>query len=103
VEQVRVEPETWRKTPMGKELHVDLFEVFMGVWSEYEVPMILEEYHLIDETEFNAVYERLSEENAESLLNGYAETSVLRLLQRQVLALTSRRTAMVEIAGAPQT
>ena len=30
VEQVRVEPDTWQNTPLGKELHVNLFEVFMG-------------------------------------------------------------------------
>lgn len=44
VEQVRVEPQTWRITPLGKELDVDLFQAFMGLWYEYDVPLILEEY-----------------------------------------------------------
>ena len=70
VEVVSVEPPTWQHTPLGKELDVELFQVFMGHWSEWEVPMILEEYHLIDETEFNDICERMSEANAESVLSG---------------------------------
>ena len=73
VEVVRVEPQMWRLTPLGRELDVDLFEVFMGLWDEWEVPMILEEYHLIDETEFNDICERISEANAESVLRGYVK------------------------------
>jgi hypothetical protein len=46
VEVVCVEPQTWRMTPLGKELDVKLFEVFMGVFDEWEVPMILEHYRL---------------------------------------------------------
>ena len=51
VEQVCAEPQTWRNSPLGKELDVDLFQVFMGLWDEWEVPMILEDYHLLDESE----------------------------------------------------
>ena len=70
VEQVRVEPETWRNTPLGKELHVDLLEVFMGVWCEWEIPCILERYRLIDESEADDICERIIEDNAgaESIL-----------------------------------
>src|SRR5262249_46907281 len=46
VEVVCVELQTWRATPLGKELDVDLFQVFMGLWDEWEVPTILEDYHL---------------------------------------------------------
>ena len=46
VEQVCVEPQTWRHTFLGKELNVDLFQVFIGLWDEWEVPLILEEYGL---------------------------------------------------------
>jgi hypothetical protein len=72
VEVVCDEPRTWRKTPLGKELDVDLFHVFMGVWSEWEVPMILEDYHLIDEAEAEALYAS-EEADAESLLIGYVK------------------------------
>ena len=71
VEQVCVEPQTWRNTPLGKELDVDLFQVFIGLWDEWEVPLILEEYGLLNESEFDAIFECTSEANAEGLLIGY--------------------------------
>ena len=73
VEQVRVEPETWRNTPLRKELHVNLLEVLMGVWSEWEVPMILQDYHLIDESEVDIIYARMDKADAETLLSGYVK------------------------------
>jgi hypothetical protein len=42
---------TWRNTPLGKELRLDLLMVFMGLWDEGEIPMILEDYGLIDDLE----------------------------------------------------
>jgi hypothetical protein len=71
VEVVSVEPSTWRHTPLGKELDVELFQVFMGHWNEWEVPMILEEYGFLSESEFDAICE--SEADAESLLSGYVK------------------------------
>lgn len=71
VERVRGEPETWQCTPLGKELNVDLFEVFMGVWSEWDVPMILEDYHLLDDAEAEALYARMDKADAETVLSGY--------------------------------
>ena len=73
VEIVCVEPQTWRLSPLGKELDVDLFEVFMGLWDEWEVPMILEEYHLIDKSEADLIYENMTEANAERVLSGYVK------------------------------
>src|SRR5262249_49319413 len=73
VERVRVEPETWQTTPLGKELDVDLFEVFMGVWDEWEVPMILKEHHIIDWAEAEAMYARMDKRDAESVLIGYVK------------------------------
>jgi hypothetical protein len=64
---------TWRITPLGKELDVDLFEVFMGIICEWDVPLILERYRLLDESEFDAICECTSEANAESLLLGYVK------------------------------
>ena len=71
VEVVCVEPLTWRISPLGKELDVELFQVFMGHWSEWEVPMILEEYHLLDEAEAEALYERMDKADAETVLSGH--------------------------------
>jgi len=71
LEQVRAEPQTWRITPLGKELDVDLFQAFMGLWCEWEVPLILEEYGLLNEPESNAILECTSDANAERLKRAY--------------------------------
>jgi hypothetical protein len=73
LEQICDEPQTWRNTPLGKELDLDLFLVFMGHWDECEIPNILEEYGLIDETERDAIIECTSEVSAERLLSGYVK------------------------------
>ena len=66
--------QTWRPSPLGKELDVHLFEVFMGLWGElWDVPFILEEYGLLDESAFDAISECTSEANAERLLSGYVK------------------------------
>jgi hypothetical protein len=75
VEQVHAEPPTWQYTPLGKELDVELFEVFLGIIYEWDVPFILEEHGLLDESEFDAILdvECTSEANAERLLSGYVK------------------------------
>jgi hypothetical protein len=73
LEQVRDEPSTWRMTPLGKELDVDLFDVFMGIGWEWEFPITLEEYGLLSESEADAIFECASEADAESLLSGYVK------------------------------
>jgi hypothetical protein len=76
VEVVCVEPQTWRHSPLGEELNVDLFEAFMGLWYEWDVVMILEDYHLTDEAEADALYARMArmgEADAESVLIGYVK------------------------------
>ena len=73
LEQVRAEPQTWRITPLGKELDVDLFQAFMGLRYEWEVQLILDKYGLINDSEFNAIPECTSDADAERLLNGYVK------------------------------
>jgi len=60
-------------TPLGKELDVELFEVFMGIIYKWDVPFTLEEYGLLDESEFGAIDECTSEADAERLLSGYVK------------------------------
>jgi hypothetical protein len=72
MEQVRDEPLTWQITPLGKELNVDLFQVFLGLWCEWEVPLILEEHGLLTESEFDEYIES-SEADAETLLGEYVK------------------------------
>jgi hypothetical protein len=71
VELLSAETQTWRSSPLGKELDVDLFLVFMGIFDEWEVPGILEHYRLLDGSEADVIYERMSQANAESVLIGY--------------------------------
>jgi hypothetical protein len=73
VEVVCVEPVTWRSTPLGNELDVRLFEVFMGLFDEWEVPMILEHYRFIDESEADVIWARMDKGDAESILIGYVK------------------------------
>jgi hypothetical protein len=73
VEVVSVQPQSWRATPLGKELDVDLFQVFMGIICEWDVPLILEEYGLLTESEFDAITGSTSKADAETLLGGYVK------------------------------
>ena len=73
VERVCAEPETWQSTPLGKELDVDLFQVFMGITWEWEMPITLEQYGLLSESEADAIFECASEADAEFLLSGYVK------------------------------
>jgi hypothetical protein len=73
VEQVCIEPPTWRDTPLGKEVDIELYQVFIGLWYEWEVPLILEQHGFLNESEFDAIIECTSEANAERLLSGYVK------------------------------
>ena len=55
-ERVSGDRETWRSTPLGRELHSHLLMVFLGLWDEWEVPMILQDYGVIDDLECEAIW-----------------------------------------------
>ena len=76
VECVCAETDTWRSSPLGKELDVDLFEVFLGLFDEFNA-MILEHYGLVDESEFDVICARMDKDNAESILIGYVKRAYL--------------------------
>ena len=64
--------DTWRHTPLGKELDTDLFAVFMGVFDVWDALSILEDHRLIDEPESDSICERLlTTASPESVLEGY--------------------------------
>jgi hypothetical protein len=50
-ERVPEDARTIRRTPLGNMLNVDLLIVFMGMWDCFEVPDILWENGLIDDSE----------------------------------------------------
>ncbi len=58
-EQVLGWPGAARSTNFGKEQHLDLVMVFMGLWDACEVPIILEDYGLIDDLECDKIYDQL--------------------------------------------
>jgi hypothetical protein len=72
-ECISVEPCTWQITALGKELDAELFHVFLGMMEEWVVPIILERYGLIDESEADALYARMDKTDAESVLIGYVK------------------------------
>ena len=55
-ERVPGDAESWRSTPLGRELHSHLLMVFLGLWDEWEVPMILQDYGVIDDLECEAIW-----------------------------------------------
>jgi hypothetical protein len=67
------EPPSLRITRLGKELDVELFEVFMGMLWKWDVPIILEQHGLLTDSEFDAITESTSEADAETLLGEYVK------------------------------
>ena len=51
--------ETSMTTALGREHHLDLIMVFTGLWCEWEVPSILQEHGLIDQSEFEFIFDQL--------------------------------------------
>ena len=58
-ERVRGDEHTFRNTPLGNELQINLILVFLGLWVEWEVPGILEDYGLIDEIDTYRLFDLL--------------------------------------------
>jgi hypothetical protein len=58
---------------LGKELDIELFNVFLGITEEWEVPAILQQYRLIDESEADTIYSRMENADACAVLSGYVK------------------------------
>ena len=72
VEPVPGRPDTWQDTPVGKEVDIELFEVFIGLVDVWDAQFILERRCLVSQWEADDVYERMSRQsNPESVLLGY--------------------------------
>ena len=73
-----ISSDTWRNTPLGTELDIDLFQVFMGLFDVWEVPCILEDHHLIDEWESDGICARMARKaDPESVLARVARRAYL--------------------------
>jgi hypothetical protein len=73
----QVSSDTWQIAPLGKELDIDLFQAFMGLFWEWEVPLILRDHHLIDELEFDSILARMEEADPEFVLLGAVRRAYL--------------------------
>ena len=58
-ETVPEDPSSTQATTLGSELNLDLIWVFLGLWAEEEVPLILMNYGLFDEYDLEEVYDRM--------------------------------------------
>jgi hypothetical protein len=75
-----ISPGTERYTPSGMDLELDLelFEVFMGLFDVWEVPLVLDHHGFIDECEADDLYARMSKKaSPESVLVGYVRRAYL--------------------------
>jgi hypothetical protein len=62
-------PNAEQATPLGRELNIDLMQVFIGFWDPCEIPLILEDHGLISEDEILEVEERCEDgEDPEAVL-----------------------------------
>jgi len=50
-----------QETALGKALELDLAMVFVGLWDKWEVPYVLEQYGLIDESDELYLYDQLED------------------------------------------
>jgi hypothetical protein len=72
VRSIPGQPDTWQDTPLGKEVDVGLFGVFIGLIDLWNVPIILQYRRLINESESGDIYEQMSRKvNPESILMEY--------------------------------
>ncbi len=60
-EEVPGQPGSTQETNLGTELSMPLMMVFMGLWGDWDMAMILEEYGLIDELERDNIYDKLED------------------------------------------
>ena len=56
-EHVPGKPETKQNTSLGNEFNLELILMFLGLWSEEEIPLILEQNGFIDECEFDRIWD----------------------------------------------
>jgi hypothetical protein len=49
-----------RNTALGHDSELDIIMVFIGLWEEFHIPYVLEQYGLIDEIDEMRLYDRLA-------------------------------------------
>jgi hypothetical protein len=64
---------TMKYTNLGKELNIDLQQLFMGQWEPWEAPWVLEEHKLLDETECEALFDLMETDEYEAELRAHVQ------------------------------
>ncbi len=59
--RLKSHPSSVQSTALGRAAQIDLFSVFLGVFDEAEVPIILCQYGLFSSDEANELWDRLEE------------------------------------------
>jgi hypothetical protein len=78
--------DTTRSTPLGRELHLDLLMVFIGLWDECEIPGILEDHGFIDDLEVEYMFDLLEAgRDPEIVLKKYVREAYLKYKKTQLL------------------
>jgi hypothetical protein len=66
--------DAWQATPLGAVVNVEVYEVFIGLFDEVEIPNLLCHHGLMDETLVDDIYARIENgKGAETLLRGYVK------------------------------
>jgi len=77
-EQVPGEKDTWQSTSLGKQIHLDVIMVFLGLWESWDMIYQLEEYGLIAESDAAQLYDQLAAGvDPESVLRGPVQRAYL--------------------------
>jgi hypothetical protein len=64
--------DTYRPSPLGRAVNVDLLMVFLGLWDDADIPLVLENQGLMSEDEMDDVFERdCDEKGFEAILLPY--------------------------------
>jgi hypothetical protein len=73
-----ISSDTWQNTPLGTELDLNLFQVFMGRFEVWDALSVLQDYRPIDEWDFDSLYARMCRKaNPETVLVGYVRRAYL--------------------------
>ena len=75
-ERISGHPSMTRDTALGREVHLDLVMVFIGLMDETEIPATLEGYGLLDEVAVDRLYDQLeASEDPERVLRPVVQTA----------------------------
>ena len=73
LERIAADVDTWRMTPLGRELKADLVKVFVGLTDECDSVWTLEDHGLLDESDASRIYDLMERRDREIVLRPYVQ------------------------------